>query len=74
MEDAFSCHGQGVGWKSNPVVVDEDDMFKDKMIVHWARLVDRPACVDMLEIYVNDELRVREKNPTFYIFNQKSAL
>ena len=33
------------------------------MPVHWKRLVERPKCVDRVEIYMNDYLRVKQENP-----------
>ena len=54
------CHHQGVGWKGDSIsVVDGNDQFKDMMPVHWNRLVKRPECVDRVEIYTKNELRVK---------------
>ena len=58
------CHREGVGWRGKSItLVDEPDMFEDMMTVHWTRLVERPDCVDKIEIYMNDILRKKEENP-----------
>ena len=39
-------------------------MFKDVMPVHWTRLVERPQCVDRIEIFMNEDPQVQEEEPT----------
>jgi len=57
------CHNQGMGWKNRATVVDEDDILKDQVTVHWARLVDRPECVDRVDIEVNNVKDISEDDP-----------
>ena len=67
VEDTFigPCHREGVGWRGQSTkVVDRSDMFKYAMPVHWTRLVDRPDCVDKIEIFMNDYPMVQEEDPT----------
>ena len=48
------CHRQGVGWNGGSAsVVDGNDKFEDVMPVYWNRLVERPECVDRVEIYMD---------------------
>ena len=67
LEETFvgPCHSEGVGWKEQSItLVDRNDMFKDMIPVHWTRLVERPSCVDRIEIFIDENRKVLEVNPT----------
>ena len=58
------CDREGVGWRGDiATVVDGNGIFKNSMTVYWNRLVDRPECVDRVEIYMHDLLKVKQENP-----------
>ena len=59
------CDNEGVGWKGGKIaVLNEKETFENTITVQWKKLVERPQCVDTIKIYMNDDLKIKESNPT----------